>query len=69
MSGSILVVVATGGEAGALPALPGARVAVSGIGPVSAALTTLEECLRARPRLVLNAGIAGAMPGHGINPG
>lgn len=69
MSGRVLVVVATPGEAGLLPDLPGARVVVSGIGPVNAALTTLEECLRKRPSLVLNAGVAGAMPGQGVAVG
>ena len=58
----ILIVVATALEAERLPALPNARVIVSGIGAVNAALATQRAILEAAPRLILSAGIGGAYP-------
>lgn len=65
----ILIVVATGLEADRLPRLPGARVVVSGIGPVNAALAAQSSILESRPSLVLNVGIAGAYPSSGLSIG
>ena len=58
----ILIVVATALEAERLPNLPNARVVVSGIGAVNAALATQAAILEATPRLILSAGIGGAYP-------
>ena len=58
----ILIVVATTLEAERLPNLPNARVIVSGIGAVGAALATQAALLETRPRLILSAGIGGAYP-------
>ena len=58
----ILIVVATKLEAQRLPQLPQARVVVSGIGAVSAALATQRAILEMQPRLVVSAGIGGAYP-------
>jgi futalosine hydrolase len=62
----ILIIVATELEAKRLPALPDARVAVSGIGAVNAALETQAQILRAKPDLVLSVGIAGAYANSGL---
>ncbi|GGJ24012.1 futalosine hydrolase [Deinococcus roseus] len=64
----ILLIVATEGEALFFGAL-GLEVAVSGIGAVNAALTTLQAAGASRPDLIINAGIAGAFPGKGLNIG
>ena len=58
----ILIVVATALEAERLPALPNARVVVSGIGAVGAALATQRAVLESAPALILSAGIGGAYP-------
>ena len=58
----ILIVVATALEAERLPQLPNARVVVSGIGAVGAALATQRAILEVAPRLILSAGIGGAYP-------
>jgi len=58
----ILIVVATALEAERLPALPNARVIVSGIGAVGAALATQRAVLESAPYLILSAGIGGAYP-------
>jgi futalosine hydrolase len=58
----ILIVVATALEAERLPQLPNARVVVSGIGAVSAALATQCAILESAPALILSAGIGGAYP-------
>ena len=65
----VLIVVATKLEAERLPRLPGARVVVSGIGPVNAALAAQEAILESRPNLVLSVGIAGAYPSSGLSIG
>ncbi|GEM47470.1 futalosine hydrolase [Deinococcus cellulosilyticus] len=64
----ILLVVATEGEALFFGAL-GLEVAISGIGAVNAALTTLQVAGSSRPDLIINAGIAGAFPGQGLQIG
>lgn len=64
----VLIVVATAGEAGNLRDLP-ARVTVSGVGPVAAALATQRALQEAPARLVVSAGIAGAYPASGLMPG
>lgn len=64
----VLVVVATPGEAERLRDLP-ARVCVSGIGAVNAALATQDAIRDERPDLVVSAGIAGAYPAGGLQPG
>ncbi len=63
---NILIVVATALEAQRLPALPHARIAISGIGAVNAALETQARLLEAKPDLVLSVGIAGAYPNSGL---
>ncbi|MGI8748315.1 MAG: futalosine hydrolase, partial [Deinococcus sp.] len=67
---TVLLVVATEGEAARLHDLP-ARVVVSGVGPVAAALATQAALLsgQGRPNLVVSAGIGGAYPGSGLEPG
>ncbi len=65
----ILIVVATQLEAERLPALSKARVIVSGIGAVNAALATQAAILEAKPRLALSVGIAGAYPWGGAGIG
>ena len=66
---SVLIVVATKLEAERLPELPGARVIVSGIGAVNAALAVQAAILESRPSLVLSLGIAGAYPNSGLKIG
>lgn len=65
---NVLIVVATTGEAARLADLP-ARVVVSGVGPVAAALATARALGQERFDLAVNAGIGGAYPGSGLNPG
>lgn len=65
---NVLIVVATAGEAARLADLP-ARVVVSGVGPVAAALATARALGEERFDLAVSAGIAGAYPGSGLNPG
>lgn len=64
----VLLVVATEPEAAPLRALP-ARVVVSGIGDVNAALATQAAIWQERPELILSVGIGGAYPGSGLQPG
>jgi futalosine hydrolase len=65
----ILVIVATPLEAERLPALRDARVVVSGIGAVNAALVTQAAIPEFKPRLALSVGIAGAYPWGGASIG
>jgi futalosine hydrolase len=65
----ILIVVATQPEAERLPPLSQARVVVSGIGAVNAALATQAAIFAAKPRLALSVGIAGAYPWGGAEIG
>jgi futalosine hydrolase len=65
----VLIVVATELERQRLPNLPAARVVVSGIGAVNAALATQRAILDAQPPLVLSVGIGGAYPSSGLHPG
>jgi len=67
-SPDVLIVVATRGEAAHLRDLA-ARVIVSGVGPVAAALATAHALTAAPARLVISAGIGGAYPGGGLHPG
>ena len=62
------MVVATQAEAQFLADLPH-RVVVSGVGAVSAALTTQAAIGQERPDLVVSAGIGGAYPSSGLRPG
>lgn len=64
----VLIVVATAGEAARLADLP-ARVVVSGVGPVAAALTTVRELAGKSFDLAVSAGIGGAYPGSELRPG
>lgn len=64
----VLIVVATAGEAARLVDLP-ARVVVSGVGPVAAALATARALEQADFDLAVSAGIGGAYPGSGLGPG
>lgn len=64
----VLIVVATAGEAARLADLP-ARVVVSGVGPVAAALATQRVLLEKRFDLAVSAGIGGAYLGSGLSPG
>nr|WP_246363329.1 futalosine hydrolase [Deinococcus budaensis] len=63
-----MIVVATAGEAARLTDLP-ARVVVSGVGPVAAALATARALASERFDLAVSAGIGGAYPGSGLRPG
>jgi futalosine hydrolase len=65
----ILIVVATALEAERVPKLQAARVVVSGIGAVNAALATQAAILETKPRLVLSVGIGGAYPWGGVQMG
>jgi futalosine hydrolase len=65
----ILVVVATALEAERLPKLQSARVIVSGIGAVNAALAIQAAILERKPRLALSVGIGGAYPWGGAGIG
>ncbi len=65
----VLIVVATQLEAERLPKLAQARVVVSGIGSVNAALATQAAILESRPSLALSVGIAGAYPNSGLQIG
>ncbi len=64
---SVLIVVATKAEADRLQGLR-ARVVVSGVGAVAAALATQKELLNGPFDLVVSAGIAGAYPHSGLQP-
>ncbi|MDL2344143.1 futalosine hydrolase [Deinococcus sp. MIMF12] len=64
----VLIVVATAVEAEGLRDLP-ADVVVSGVGPVAAALVTASALGRQRYDLAVSAGIGGAYPGSGLEPG
>ncbi|MVN88053.1 futalosine hydrolase [Deinococcus sp. HMF7620] len=69
---NVLIVVATAGEAERLRDLeagPSARVVVSGVGPVAAALATARALAQAPADLVVSAGIGGAYPGSRLVPG
>lgn len=46
-----------------------ARVVISGVGAVSAALSTAQALAQAPASLVISAGIGGAYPGSGLRPG
>ncbi|WP_034385349.1 futalosine hydrolase [Deinococcus sp. YIM 77859] len=65
---NVLIVVATAGEAAGLADLP-ARVVVSGVGPVAAALATWQALARESFDLAVSAGIGGAYPGSGLQAG
>lgn len=65
---TVLIVVATHAEATWLRGLP-ARVVVSGVGPVAAALATARALTEEPADLVVNAGIGGAYPASGLLPG
>ncbi|UQN06862.1 futalosine hydrolase [Deinococcus sp. QL22] len=64
----VLIIVATAGEAARLAGVP-AHVVVCGVGAVAAALTTQHELMQEPFDLVVSAGIGGAYPGSGLNPG
>ncbi|GGR88873.1 futalosine hydrolase [Deinococcus sedimenti] len=68
MTASPLIVVATPAEAEHLTDLP-ARIVVSGVGPVAGALATQRALASAPADLVISAGIGGAYPGSGLQPG
>ncbi|WP_309570678.1 futalosine hydrolase [Deinococcus sp.] len=68
MRAAVLVVVATAGEAARLDGLD-AQVVVCGVGPVAAALATQRALLAKPADLVVSAGIGGAYPGSGLEPG
>jgi futalosine hydrolase len=65
---TVLIVVATPAEAARLQDLP-ARVVVSGVGPVAAALATARALAQHPAGLVINAGIGGAYAASGLTPG
>lgn len=64
----VLIVVATAGEAAQFADLP-AYVEVCGVGPVAAALATQRALARESFDLVVSAGIGGAYPSSGLQPG
>lgn len=63
-----LIIVATAGEAARLQDLP-AKVVVSGVGPVAAALATQRALTGEGFPFVISAGIGGAYPGSGLQVG
>ena len=70
----ILVIAATDSELGAARELlgkntRGIRVATTGAGKVSAALTTLELVQEERPDWIIQIGCAGAYPTSGLHTG
>ena len=65
---NVLIVVATQAEAERLH-IPAARTVVSGVGAVAAALATAKALVESPYGLVVSAGIAGAYPGSGLEPG
>ncbi len=66
----LLIVTSVRAEAEAIGTLAGARVVVAGIGRVNAAAATTEAILRDGPfDAVLNAGVAGALPGSSLSIG
>lgn len=70
LTGRVLIVVATAGEAARLTGLGAeAEVVVSGVGPVAAALATARALSGGGFGLVLSAGIGGAYPSSGLRPG
>ncbi len=66
----VLVVTSVPAEAKAIRSHDGATVVVSGIGRTNAAAATAEMILQHGPfDAVLNAGVAGALPGGGLEVG
>ncbi len=66
----VLVVTSVPAEAKAIRRHDGATVVVSGIGRTNAAAATAETILQRGPfDAVLNAGVAGALPGGGLEVG
>jgi futalosine hydrolase len=69
----ILIVTSVDAEARAVVPVDGAHVIVSGIGRTNAAAATTEAIVKARDRspfdAVINAGIAGALPGAELKIG
>ncbi len=67
---TFLIITAVRAEADAIGAVRGARVVVAGIGRTNAAAATTEAIVRNGPfAAVLSAGIAGALPGAGLEIG
>jgi futalosine hydrolase len=65
-----LVVTAVTREAEAIASLPGVTVVAGGIGRTNAAAATTEAILRNGPfDAVISAGVAGALPGGGLDIG
>jgi futalosine hydrolase len=65
----LLVVTAADSEAGAVAGVPGVTVITSGIGRTNAACATTEALVSDNYDAVINAGIAGALPGGGLEVG
>ena len=66
----VLVVTSVPAEAKAIRSHDGATVVVSGIGRTNAAAATVETILEHGPfDAVLNAGVAGSLPGGGLEVG
>jgi futalosine hydrolase len=61
----ILVVSATRAELRHFSAPPGVETVASGVGPVEAAIVAANAIGALRPRIVINAGIAGVFRGRG----
>ena len=70
VAGGILIVTAVDAEAQAIGEIPGATVIAGGIGRAAAASATTRAILQDGPfDAVINAGVAGALPGGGLEIG
>ena len=66
----LLIITAVDREARAIGAVQGATVLAGGVGRTNAAAATTHAILRAGPfDAVINAGLAGALPGSGLSIG
>ena len=67
---NILIITAVQAEADAIGRLPGATVVAGGVGRTNAAASTTRAILQDGPfSLVISAGIAGILPGSGLDIG
>ena len=67
---TVLIVTAVKQESAAITPIAGAKVIIAGVGRTNAAHATTKEIVRNGPYdAVLNAGVAGALPGSGLEIG
>src|SRR5204863_9925686 len=67
----ILIVTSVAAEADAIGPIEGVNTIISGVGRTNAAAATTEAIVRSRVKIdaVLNAGVAGALPGSNLKIG